>query len=252
MFHNFDGILWVLLSLGALSLLQRRLHREIQIVFLILTRRSEIAMILFSLVFFPGVVLHESSHFVMAKLLGVSTGRVSFLPKDKGDGRLQLGFVETESTDIVRESMIGAAPLIFGGLFMAYAAHFQLGLSSLWEPLLEGEIAALFRTLASLPVQSDFWLWVYLAVAVSSTMLPSSADRRAWLPFSASFAVLVLLAVIVGAGSWMLSALAPSLNTALRALALVLGVGTLLHLVVFPAVWVFRVILSNLSGLQPA
>ena len=72
-----DGFLWLLLMLGPLLILQRSLHREIQSVFLLITRRPEIAIALFSLLFFPGVLLHESSHFLMAKLLNVPTGRVS-------------------------------------------------------------------------------------------------------------------------------------------------------------------------------
>ena len=251
MFTNFDGLIWVLLTLTALLFLQRRLHREIQIVFLILTRRSEIAMLLFSLVFFPGVVLHEASHFIMAKLLGVATGRISVLPRDKGDGRLQLGFVETVQTDIIRDSLIGAAPFIFGGLFVAYAAHYQLGLTTLWEPLVFGDNASFFNTLSNLPGRSDFWLWVYLTIAVSSTMLPSSSDRRAWLPLFASLAALLVVALLVGAGSWMLSTLAPSFNSAMRSLALVLGVGVLLHILVLPPLWLVRQALSNLTGLQP-
>ncbi|KAA3642301.1 MAG: hypothetical protein DWQ07_25035 [Chloroflexi bacterium] len=252
MLNNFDGLIWVLLTLTALLFLQRRLHRETQVVFLILTRRGEIAMILFSLVFFPGVVLHEASHYIMAKLLGVPTGRISILPRDKGDGRLQLGFVETGQTDIIRDSLIGAAPFIFGALFVAYAAHFQLGLTAVWEPLVVGNNPAFYETLAALPGRSDFWLWVYLTVAVSSTMLPSASDRRAWLPLFASLGALLLLALLVGAGSWMLSNLAPAFNSAMRALALVLGVGVLLHLLVLPPLWLVRRALSNLTGLQPA
>ena len=56
--------------LGPLLLLQRALHREIQVVFLLITRRPEITVALFSLLFFPGVLLHEGSHYLMAKILG--------------------------------------------------------------------------------------------------------------------------------------------------------------------------------------
>ena len=78
---SFLGVGWLLLVLGPLLLLQRRLHWEIQAVFLLLTRRVDISVYLFSILFFPGILLHETSHYVMARVLGVRTGRFSLLPQ---------------------------------------------------------------------------------------------------------------------------------------------------------------------------
>jgi hypothetical protein len=64
-FFLLDGLAWLLLMLGPLLLLQPVLHREIQAVFLLLTRRPALTIGLFSLIFFPGVLLHEGSHFVV-------------------------------------------------------------------------------------------------------------------------------------------------------------------------------------------
>ncbi|HUG33182.1 MAG TPA: hypothetical protein VMJ90_00320, partial [Anaerolineales bacterium] len=61
--------MWLVLVLVPLILLQRLLHREIQAVFLILTRNPGVTMGIFSLIFLPGVFLHELSHFLMAKIL---------------------------------------------------------------------------------------------------------------------------------------------------------------------------------------
>src|SRR5512135_1932794 len=85
------GLLWFILMLVPLIVLQRLLHREIQAVFLILTRDTRLTMGIFSLLFLPGVFLHELSHFVMAKILQVRTGKFSILPQTLPDGRLQLG-----------------------------------------------------------------------------------------------------------------------------------------------------------------
>ena len=114
------GLGWLLLMLGPLLVLQRALHRQLQGVFLILTRRPAVAMGIFSFIFLPGVALHEGSHYLMARLLGVHTGRVSLLPRPTRTGMLQLGFVETAHTDVVRDALIGAAPLITGGMVVAY------------------------------------------------------------------------------------------------------------------------------------
>ena len=90
---NLDGIIWLALSLGLLLFLQRNLHKELQILLFLLTRRVDMALRLFSVIFFPGVLLHEGSHFLMAKLAGVPTGRFSIFPRTAKNGKLQLGYV---------------------------------------------------------------------------------------------------------------------------------------------------------------
>ena len=91
----FTGFLWFILTLLPLVILQRLLHREIQAVLLILTRNIQLTIGLFSILFLPGVFLHELSHFLMAKILHVPTGKASLIPKSLPNGRLQMGYVET-------------------------------------------------------------------------------------------------------------------------------------------------------------
>ena len=123
-----DGLGWLLLMLGPLLFAQRWLHREIQILFLLLTRKPVIALGLFSLLFFPGVLLHELSHYLVARLLGVRTGRFSLLPSLMADGKLRLGYVETAGSDVVRDALIGTAPLLSGGAAVAFLGINRLGL----------------------------------------------------------------------------------------------------------------------------
>src|SRR5512139_2045907 len=108
MLAQFDGLLWFVITLLPLVFLQRGLHREIQAFFLILTRRPGITQTVFALIFFPGVLLHELSHFLTAKLLGVRTGRFSLIPRPTLDGKLQMGFVETAPSGLIRDALVGA------------------------------------------------------------------------------------------------------------------------------------------------
>jgi hypothetical protein len=235
-FSSFTGLLWFVLMLVPLVFLQRLLHREIQAVILIATRHPALTMGLFSALFFPGVFLHELSHFVMARLLGVRTGGFSLIPRATADGRLQLGYVETQRTDAARDSLIGAAPLIAGGLFVAYAAAYRLSLLPLWEFLRNGQFNLFVLGLAALPSVKDFWLWFYLTFAVSSTMLPSASDRHAWLPLGVWVGGLFLLALLVGAGPWMLTNVAPPLNVFLQSVATLFGLSAAVHgLLILPA-----------------
>lgn len=236
--------------LGPLLLLQRRLQIETQAIFLLLTRRGEIALVLFSLLLFPGVLLHEASHYLVARLLGVRTGRFSLIPRPMPGGRLQMGFVETSSSDFVRDAIIGSAPLLAGSLFVAYTGVSRLGLQVLWDTLSLGQLAGFWPALSALPRQPDFWLWFYLTFAVSSTMMPSASDRRAWLPVAITLGVLLGIVLLAGAGPWLMSNLALPVNQALRAAALVLGFGVAVHLALWPPIWVFRRALSRLTGLK--
>lgn len=89
---------------------QRWLHRELQAVFLTLTRRPDAALGLFALFLFPGVLLHEVSHWAAARLLGVPTGRISLIPRALPGGRLRLGYVQTAQTNLVKDALIGLRP----------------------------------------------------------------------------------------------------------------------------------------------
>jgi hypothetical protein len=248
--ENFDGLLWLLLMLGPLLFTQRWLHREMMWVFLLLTRREDIAITVFSLLFIPGVFLHEASHFIAARLLGVRTGKFSLLPSTTKDGRLRLGYVQTASTDIFRDALIGTAPLITGGLFVTYSGFVQLKLSRLWISLSQSDFDSLIDGLVDIYNQPDFWLWFYLTLAVSSTMMPSASDRKAWLPLIFVSAILVILGVLFGGGRWMLERMAPMINEMLRSSVVVIGVSLTVHVsVLFPTSFLRR-ILSRMASVE--
>jgi hypothetical protein len=244
---NLEWSWWLLLLLGPLLVLQRRLHLETQAVFLLLTRRGDLALVLFSVLFFPGVLLHEASHFLMARLVGVRTGRFSVLPRPLPGGRLQLGYVETASADIFRDALIGLAPLLAGGLFVAYAGLYRLELPAAWESLVNGS-TDLLPALSNLQAKPDFWLWFYLTLAVSSTMLPSPSDRHAWLPLVIIISLLLGFSLLVGAGPWLVENLATPFNQALRSVTMVIGVAAGIHFVLLPPVWALRHLLMKATG----
>ena len=227
---QIDGLVWLVVCLAPFLVVQRWLHREIQAVFLLITRRPELTVGLFSLLFFPGVLLHEASHFLMAKLLGVRTGRFSLLPKVQPGGELQLGFVETAQADFLRDALIGVAPLLSGGAAIAYLGISRLGLASLGVFVSQAQWPQFWQALVQLPDLPDFWMWFYLAFTISSTMLPSASDRRAWLPLALVLVALAGIAILAGAGPWLLVNLAPWVNQLFLTLATIFGISLVLHL----------------------
>ena len=246
----FDGLLWLLVALAAFVFLQRILHREIQAFYLVLTRSPGVTQVLFALIFFPGVLLHELSHFLIAKLLGVQTENFSLIPQAQADGKLRLGYVETASGGFVRDALIGAAPLVTGSLFVAYAAIYQMHLLPLWDLLRSTDWGAFYAMLVSVPKAPDFWLWFYLTFTISSTMMPSQSDRNAWLPLGFLVVGLVAAAILAGAGAWMLANLAPPFNQFLQALAMIFGLSGVLHILLILPFWLLHRILTRLTGMN--
>ncbi len=247
---QLSGLLWFVAMLVPLILLQRLLHREIQAVFLILTRDPRITMGIFSLIFLPGVFLHELSHFVMAKILRVPTGRFSLFPQSLPDGRLQLGYVETGRADIVRDSLIGAAPLIVGTVFVAFVAIDRLQMRVLWDVFRNGQLSLFWMGLGTLPSVGDFYLWFYLVFAISSTMMPSESDRHAWLELAISIGVLLAVTLLLGAGPWMLTRIAPYLSSFFGFVAVIFGLSNFVHILLILPIALLHRVLSRLTGLD--
>jgi hypothetical protein len=248
---GLDGLWWLLLFLGPLLISQRSLHRELQAIFFILTRSPALALGLFSFLFFPGVLLHEGSHFVMAMLLGVHTGRVSLLPKPVAGGKkLQLGFVETASAGMLRDALIGAAPLISGGILVAYIGLVRLDLTSAGLAMLQGKSLDVYQAVLALVAKPDFWLWFYLSFVISSTMLPSASDRRAWLPVGGVIIGFFLLIILLGAGSWLAIHIEPAINQVLRGIAGVFAISLVLHVLCWLPSCLIRLLLSRLTGIK--
>ncbi len=209
-------------------------------------------MVLFSLLFFPGVFIHELSHFLMAKLLFVPTGHFSLIPKTMPNGTLRLGYVEVSKTDILRDSLIGMAPLIAGGLFISYAAIVKLNLLPLLGALQNANFQTFWSGLATIPSLPDFSLWFYLTFAVSSTMLPSESDRSAWFPLTGVMLLLIGIAIFAGAGTWMLENITPPLNTFLESIATIFGLSAVVHgFSILPLMLVHK-LLSRITNLDIA
>ena len=240
---QFVGLIIFTLNLLPLVYLQRFLHRELQIIIYLITRNKPLTIALFSLLVLPGVMLHEASHYLTAKILGVRTGRFTVIPQAVKDGGLVLGSVEVEKTDILRDSLIGLAPIVAGTLFIAYAAVAQLRLDALWHVLANGQLNLFFMGLGLLPNVPDFYLWFYLTFAVSSTMLPSESDRHAWLPLGLWFGTLLAVAIIAGAGSWMLQHIAPYLDSLFRSVSLLFALSNIVHIVLWIPLFAFRSLL---------
>ena len=147
------------------------------------------------------------------------------------------------------------APLLAGGVFVIYASYFQLGLPDLWQEFQSGEVEVFLRGFADLQERADFWLWFYLIFAVSSTMMPSASDRRAWLPIALFILIIIAVVLLLGAGPLLVGLWEQVANPArlgLEGLTIAFGISSAVHLVLLPPLWAVRRSLTRLTGLQIA
>jgi hypothetical protein len=203
------AVVWLYITFLACWGVQWWLGRHIQGLVLLITNRNGPASTVYFYLLAPGVILHEISHWLVARLLFVPTRDVAlFRPqpaetRDKQGGPVTLGYVEIFKTDPVRQSLIGLAPLPVGILVLLLLAallDFNAGVStfspkddSIWQSiaLLPAEIVA--------SVQKPLnFLWLYLVFTVSNGMLPSKPDRRPWLVGLILPGVLILVLAVTG------------------------------------------------------
>lgn len=245
---SFISWLWLLAVLAPLVWLERWLHRHLQGLWLLLFRSPDIATVLYAVVMLPGVLLHELSHWLMATVVGARTGRFSVIPEHLPDGTLRLGYVETEQTDVFREALIGAAPLMTGAAAVLGIGYGPLGLAPAGAALAAGDVPGLARILLGVPAAPDAWMWLYLLFTISNSMLPSASDRRAWLPVALVAGVAAAGLIYAGLGSLVREVVAGPVDTAVQLLAAALTITAALDLVAAPVVWLVEQSLVRLTG----
>ena len=246
---NWTLLLWLAVTLGTLLLIERWIHRHMQGVMLLLTGDPEVAVTLYALPLLPGIALHELSHALAAILLGVRVGRISIRPKRTGQ-RIQLGFVPVERTDAVRASLIGLAPLLAGSIAILLIGYSLLGLQSTGEAMLAGNWHGLLTELPAALQTPDAWLWAYVIFTISSTMLPSGADRQAWPPVILFLLMAGLLIWIAGLGPAIVYSLSGFLTLALHWLAAICAITIVIDLPFVLLIASGEKLLERLKGWQ--
>ncbi len=171
---------WFAASLVVLIPLQRWMTGSLQRLLAWLLRSPRGALMAYAFLLLPGVTLHETSHWLAARLLGVRATSFSLLPKLTRNGNLRLGYVQTEAADPLRASLIGAAPLMAGTAVLWLLGATVLSWGLFVQAVVDGRAGALLDGLHAV-TQVPWWgLWLYLAIVVSNTMVPSRADRAGW------------------------------------------------------------------------
>ncbi|HEY6041514.1 MAG TPA: hypothetical protein VIX58_05240 [Anaerolineae bacterium] len=228
---------------GLALFLQRWLHKHIQGFTYLLTEDPGCALRALFFLLLPGVLLHEGSHWLVANVLGVKTGKVTIgLARARGK-MMSLGSVNVERTDVMRESLIGIAPFLFGLVAIVLIAGFGFGL---WA---NAPFDARHVLDIILPALADWpaWVYLYLVFAVSTSMIPSESDREPW-------GLLILFFCGIALAAWLLGWLprvTPEMiklsNQVLDTLNLALGVSVAVNGVVAFVLWILEVTVGSVT-----
>lgn len=231
--------------------MERWIHRHLRGLALLLTGKHTRSVYLYALVLLPGVFLHEFSHWITAKLLGVRTGRFSIFPRQQKDGSLQLGYVEyyrDQSLDPVRESVIGAAPLIFGIVTVVLIGRYVFQIPDVVRLIADPSFDGLVTAVRQIFETSDVFIWLYLLFAISNAMMPSPSDRRAWPLLGVVIATAVVLLLLVGQGDALLHQVVSPLSSIAVYVTLAFVLTLMVNVLFVVIIFLLEATLGRLSG----
>lgn len=195
---DWSALFWLIVVFLLMYPLKRWISAHVQGVAFLITGNAQVAVWLFWVLFLPGTLLHELSHWITATLLRVKTGRFSLWPQMKKKGELQMGSLQVEVADPFRYSLIGLAPLIFGSIAVLFIGQGRLELGQLGQAIATGGLDIISRAVVRTLSVPDVWLWLYLLFAISNAMLPSASDRQAWRTVLIYLGLALVLAIGLG------------------------------------------------------
>ncbi|MCL5951547.1 MAG: hypothetical protein M1132_07485 [Chloroflexi bacterium] len=238
------SILFFVVVFGLTLFLQNWLHRHIQRLALAITGNPGCAVRLLFYLLLPGVLVHEFSHYVTARLLLVkASGPRLGLGRVKKN-RMSLGSVSIAKCDPVRESLIGVAPFAVGIGAIWLLAGVGIGLwpnSPFSLDLILGRIGQSLH-------DWTLWLDVYLIFAVSTAMIPSESDREPWGPV---VTVLGLGAAVLFLMGWAPQVPQDAVRAArqlIDALTFALGIAVVVNGLVGAALWLLERVVGGLQA----
>jgi hypothetical protein len=192
------SLIWFSATFVALVFLQRWLIRHLAGLTVLLGADDQAVGVAQFLLFLPGIVVHELSHWGAAKVLGVRTGRISIWPKRQAKGRLRMGSVQVQQVDPLRSSLIGLAPFLVASVLVLLVGRFALHAEPLRVAITQGEWRQVPKLILLSLRGADSALWVYLVFALSNSMFPSESDRSSWRPTAIYLAVAAVLFYVAG------------------------------------------------------
>lgn len=181
------SFLYVLLGLFGLFLTHRRVTFELSRLIHQLGGGQNVVIWIWSVIFLPGTIIHEISHFLVAAAIGARTGHIEifpefiedFLDEEAGKKGVALGSVQVARMNPIQGFLVGLAPFISGMALL------------IW-------LSALIRVNYSAVNTSTLVFQIYLFFVIANSFFPSWTDIKQTLPLFALVAVAVIFAWFFG------------------------------------------------------
>ena len=231
----------------ALYWLQRWITQHVQGIGILLFNSRNAAMGILWMFLLPGIVIHELSHWVMAKLLGLKTGRFRIWPQVVRDD-IVLGSVEVKQGNHLVDSVVGLAPFLGGTvalLVIGYGVFDASALGSAWE---QGAWRQSLDLLAGTLQVADSWLWLYLMLAISNAMMPSPTDRASWRVVVIYLGLVSVVLLLLGWSPALPPILLQRITAGLRTLLYAFGLALLIDAIFALGLLLLEFVLSLIRG----
>lgn len=224
--------------------LQQWLHRHIQGFALALTGNPGCAIRLLFYLLLPGVLLHEGSHYIAAKLLLVRAYGIHIGIGNTRTRQVSLGSVNIARTDPIRESLVGVAPFVVG----LTAIWLIVGWGFAVWPNSGLTLAETLQRVRDYAYDWTTWLDLYLIFAVSTAMIPSESDREPWGPVITIFGLGVAILFLLGWTPRVPQDFVMLARQLLDALTFALGIAVIINGAVAIGLWILERTIERLSG----
>ncbi len=231
MLPTFPLLLTFILLLLAVAWLNQRIYHQTVILVYQLTASTEYTFTFYFVLMLPGIFVHEASHWVAAKVLGLRPGKFQIWPRKRGK-KLRLGSVTARSGGIWLDSVVGIAPLVIGSLLIALIGQSVFAAGQVTNALVAGRLGETLTALRNAFRSTDGPLWAYFLFTLANGMMPSAPDREPIKPVLLYSALAVLIYLLLGMPLDPLAELFNSLRQPLQSVTSALLLTILVDLVV--------------------
>ena len=174
-------LLFVILSLLGLLLTKKKMTSDLSRLVHRFGGSQHSAIIVWSIIFLPGTLVHEISHFLVAALTGARTGKIEIFPEylgeelnEKKSTRVALGSVQTQKLNPLQGFLVGIAPFVSGMALLIWLASLLQAsyyVGNTWIFILEG----------------------YLFFTIANSFFPSWPDIKQTIPLIIIFVLISFL-----------------------------------------------------------
>ncbi len=215
-------ILTIIAELLILYFLSSHLTSILYNLLLRIVRVRSIAISILTIIYLPGTIIHELAHLMIAEILRVPTGEISFIPlvesADKNTQEVKMGSLKIGNTDQIRRFLVGIAPFLVG-LIMT------ISLLYVWQTFISQTTILIQR--AGLTLLIGYFLF-----AISNSMFSSKKDLEGSLGIFLILAILGFLSYYFGLRIALTGQLLQIANILLLNLSYTLGIVIGINLVI--------------------